>query len=317
MEVMFDSVGPFGRRMMRQTLTIHVNVDFGGPRRAPLRWRAAHELAPILLASFAHSPLVEGRVTEWKSFRGRVWRDVDPSRCGFPPKFLQQPASPPVEQYVDFAMKARVMVIRHDSGWRCPSRPVSFVQWMEQGQDDTFPTLDDWHYHLTTLFPEVRPKGFLELRSADSQGRAFWSVPLTLASALLTDDTALRELLDLTAGRQVPSNVLMQRAARNALADAELGALARQVFAVAERAIDRAPTVTYSEPMRRAFAAFDEQFVARGRTPADAVLEVFQQRGKLGRAGLEELHDGWCASVGMDGGCLPRMPVVGGTGGPG
>ncbi len=299
MDAVFASIGDAGRRMMRQTATIHVNVDAGSPVRAALRWQAAQVLAPLALATFASSPLLEGLGTRHRSYRGAIWDQVDPSRCGFPRAFLDDPEGDPLEQYLEFALQARVLLVRDPRGWIPMTTPVTFDEWMRAGYGGLFPDLEDWAYHLTTLFPEVRPKGFLELRSADSQPRAFWSVPLTWWTALLGDDTALSRVLDRLMPTAGSLRQRWRRAAQEGLSDPELAGDAKFLFGVAADGIGALSTGALSPEMKRAFVVFAERFALRGRSPADEVLETFLERGNLDRAAWRGLHDAWAAEVGL------------------
>lgn len=299
MDRYFASIGPAGELMMRRTAAAHVNIDLGPASRATLRWRASQALSPLALATFAFSPLESGMHRGLASLRGTAWRKLDRSRTGFPDAFLRDPFGKPVEHYLDFGLEARVMLVRGSRSWKPQTDGVTFAQWMERGIDGGYPTLDDWHYHLTTLFPEVRAKGFLEVRSADAQARPFRSVPLTWWAALLCDDESLGAVLE----RLEPTlGDLGQRwdlAAHEGLGNPELAADAKALYGWASESLLRAPAGTYSQEMVRAFLVFGERFALRGRAPADELLEIFLDRGGLDGEGWDALVHGWSEAVGL------------------
>jgi len=299
MDRLFASVGPFGQQMMRRTAAAHVNLDFGGPIKGPRRWKAAQVLAPIALATFAYSPFENGALSGYRSLRGRSWRKLEPTRTGFPSAFLADPDGRPVEQYLEFALDARVMAVRHPDRWVPQLMPVAFRHWLEGGIDGQYPTLDDWRYHLTTLFPEVRPKGFLELRSADAQARAFRAVPLVWWTALIGDEPSTARVLD-RIGHTAPALYdRWDQAAAGGLADPSLGADAKAIWGFATDAVLRAPKGFYTDEMVRAFVRFGERFTLRGRSPADEAADLFFERSEFGFDAALELDRRWQGEVGL------------------
>jgi glutamate--cysteine ligase len=212
MESYFDTSWPSGRAMMCSTASVQVNLGLG-----PGRWRAANVLGPVLSASFADSA-VAGR---WASARLATWLALDPSRTA--PVALD---GDPGCAWADYALAARVMFIREGDTFVPLPKPMTGRQWVESGHPLGWPTGDDLAYHLTTLFPPVRPKGWLELRMIDALPDPWWRVPVAVAAALVDDDEAVVAAGD-AAGR-------WWEAARAGLADPVLAAAAR---VAAERAL--------------------------------------------------------------------------------
>lgn len=160
-------IGSSGHRMMRQTAALHLNVDVAGP---PFEgWRAACAIAPALLAAFANSPDVEGRPSGHRSTRAAQWRLLDPSRTG-----LVATGPDPVEEYLEFALRADAFLLGPAHG---PARP--FEAWLAEASDAQIDA------HLSTLFPEVRPRGYLEVRSVDALPLRWIAVPTALVVGLL------------------------------------------------------------------------------------------------------------------------------------
>jgi glutamate--cysteine ligase len=264
MEAFFDtdSGGRGGSTMMCSTAAVQVNLDIGAPDAVGRRWRLAHALGPVLLASFANSPLAGGRSTGWCSTRMATWLGIDPSRTA------------PVSQgngwadaWVDYAMAAKVMLIRRSPDDFVPVRTgLSFGEWMASGHELGYPTVSDFEYHLTTLFPPVRPRGWLELRYVDALPDPWWRVPVVVAACLLDDDEA-----SATAGEAVARCEGSWRdAARRGLSHPGLASAADSCFDAALAACSR---LEVDESNTDLVARYREVYVARRRCPADDRLE--------------------------------------------
>ena len=139
------------RRMMRQTAAFQMALDLDD--EPWLRWRVLNAAAPYVVAIFANSPVYDGEETGCRSTRAQVWRALDPARTGLP-----WDGRDPVGAYLDFALDGPGDPV---AGGRTASTGASASGWAAPTL-----TLDEWHDHLTTLFPEVRPRGHFELRSA-------------------------------------------------------------------------------------------------------------------------------------------------------
>lgn len=266
MEAFFDRDGQWGRQMMCSSASVQVCVDAGdssdGTDGFRWRWRLVHAIGPVLVAAFANSPLREGKPTGWRSARQQVWNHLDPSRTR-PPTLDDDPRS----AWADYALDAEVMCVPGSGDWTAPEG-LTFRRWLDSGVPR--PVLGaDLEYHLTTLFPPVRPRGHLELRMIDAQPGDGWVVPLAVTTALSADAEASRAAMDAVtplsqyadpweiAARCGPADPLVGRASRECF-DAAAGALAR---------LD-APTV-----IRDAVGEFNERYVHKDRCPADDLLE--------------------------------------------
>lgn len=192
MDKYFRRVGPYGRMMMRRTCALQINLDFGGIAVNQQRWRLANMISPALNALFANSPTTfEGR--HYRSFRYEIWKRADPTRTG---RLFDRPDLDPVADYVRFALDARVMFIRMDDG-SClvPAEGLTFRQWMSDGWGGRYPRSGDWRRHLTTLFPDIRPRGWMEVRSIDAQSREMIGVVTSVVASSLYDRSIRSELL--------------------------------------------------------------------------------------------------------------------------
>ena len=189
----FEKIGPYGRMMMRQTCATQINLDFGSAEMLERRWRVANLASPALNALFANAPH-SYRGTDFKSFRYEIWRYTDPCRTGSLDGLLD---TDPVSAWLNFALEASVMLIPADGDFREATTPISFRQWMngDGHPDDGFPDMDDWQLHLTTLFPDVRPRGFLELRLIDALPPQARDAAVVLSTMLLYNRHLLEESL--------------------------------------------------------------------------------------------------------------------------
>ncbi|MFB7130959.1 ergothioneine biosynthesis glutamate--cysteine ligase EgtA [Streptomyces sp. NPDC056237] len=272
MEISFDRSGPAGRAMMCTTASVQVCLDAGEEEPGPLgyarRWQLCHLLGAVLVAVFANSPLRCGRPTPWRSTRQSLWADLDPWRPLAPSGHL-----PPRDAWAAHVLDTPVMCIRQDEGpWAVPEG-LTFRKWIRTGVPRP-PVRDDLDYHISTLFPPVRPRGHLELRMIDAQhGADGWLVPLAVTTALFDDpeaaETVYRTVKPLaeTAGPwPAPRNPLWTGAARDGLTDPELRAAATVCFRLALEAL---PRMGASTAVQEAVADFNDRYIARGRCPAD------------------------------------------------
>jgi glutamate--cysteine ligase len=265
MEAYFDSRWPAGRTMMRNTASIQVNLDVGSPATTDSRWHLAHDIGPVLTACFANSPFdASGNPSGYRSTRAAVWHAIDPVRTDPARRDPRGSARDAWERYV---LDATVMMIRVDDEHSIvPREPMSFSSWLTHGHECGWPTVDDLVYHTTTLFPPVRPRGWLELRMIDALPEEWWPVAVAVATALLDDPVA-------AACAAVDAPAVRDRwtaAARDALCDPELRAVAVRCFEVARAALRR---LGADSATRAATDEYFERYVARGRCPADEQLE--------------------------------------------
>src|SRR5439155_1417220 len=129
--------------------------------------RVGMGLAPLLNAMFANSSLSDGGLNGYMSFRGHIWTQTDPARCGLLRLAFRERAT--FADYVDWALDVPLYFILRGGTYRTTVTGTPFRRFLADGAAGERATLDDWNLHLTTLFPEVRLKGYIELRSADSQ----------------------------------------------------------------------------------------------------------------------------------------------------
>ncbi len=275
MEKFFDRDGPWGRQMMCGTASVQVCLDAGEDGASDSgyrsRWRLLHAIGPVLVAAFANSPLRHGRSTGWQSARQQVWANMDPGRTRAPTA-----NGDPRDAWTAYALDAELMCVREpeSADWTAPAG-LTFRDWVRDGGSGTLrpPTPDDLDYHLSTLFPPVRPRGHMELRMIDAQPGDGWIVPAAVATALASDQRAADAAL--AAAEPVweapgDGHDPWLRAARSGPADPQISRASRQCFEAADAALGRADAPA---PIRQAVADFTERYVLQDRCPANDQLD--------------------------------------------
>ncbi|MEU4473379.1 ergothioneine biosynthesis glutamate--cysteine ligase EgtA [Micromonospora sp. NPDC023888] len=229
----FDRHGAAGRTMMYSTAGLQVCLDAGEPDQVAARWAAAHAVGPPLLAVFASANRHAGRRTGWASARMAAWLAIDPARTR-PVWTPGRVAEDPTAAWVRYVLAAPLLCLRrHGTDWTAPPG-VTFADWLD-GALPRPPTTDDLDYHVSTLFPPVRPRGYLELRYLDAQPEGDWRLPLAVLTALFTDPGTVRAAHALAA----PVAHRWSAAARHGLADAALAAAAAALLDLALRTLPR------------------------------------------------------------------------------
>ncbi|MEV1333137.1 ergothioneine biosynthesis glutamate--cysteine ligase EgtA [Micromonospora costi] len=233
MRHVFDQRGPAGRTMMDCTAGLQVCLDAGEPADVPLRWAVAHAVGPPLLAAFATAGRHAGRATGWASARMAAWLAIDPARTS--PVWSPDGAdADPAASWARYVLAAPLLCLRGDGPDWTPPPDVTFADWLA-GALPRPPTTDDLDYHVSTLFPPVRPRGYLELRYLDAQPDREWRVPLAVLAALFSGPETLRAAYRVS----VPVAHRWHTAARHGLADEALAAVAARLFDLALAALPR------------------------------------------------------------------------------
>lgn len=278
MEAYFDAEWPEGRAMMRSTASVHVNLDVAGIEEGAERWRLVHALGPTLCAVFANSAIARGNPTGWKSSRLALWQAIDPTRTLPTP-----PVGNPVDVWSSYALQARVMFIRTNGAAGHVSGKMTFSDWLERGHELGFPDLSDLQVHLTTLFPPIRPKGWLELRMVDALPDPWWRVPIAIAS-IVYDRKAVRIIDEIIE----PTADLWEVAARQGMENQLLSETGQALFNAALDALER---LEVDEETALAVEAYNRKFVQKGRSPADEQLEAWSRGSSL--LELDSMEDTW------------------------
>jgi len=268
-------VGTLGHRMMKQTATVQANLDFASERDAMVKLRVGMGAAPIVNAIFANSPFVDGDLSGHLSFRGHVWTDTDRARCGLLPFVFSDDAS--FAHYVEWALDVPMYFILRDGRYVTDVTGTPFRGFLADGWRGERATLDDWNLHLTTLFPEVRLKGFIELRSADSQLPDRVLALPALAKGLFYTEDCQQAALDLVKRWSIDQvRELYLDVTRGGFAARIRGVrveeLARELLAIAEEGLRRQAVLDDEGRDERRYLEPVIAQVASGRTAADDLV---------------------------------------------
>ena len=275
-------VGKRGLDMMYRTCTIQVNLDFADEADMVKKFRVSLALQPVVTAIFACSPFTEGKPNGFLSMRSEVWRDTDKARTGMLP-FVFEPGMG-FERYVDYALAVPMyFVYRH--GRYIDAAGASFGDFLAgrlAQLPGEFPTQDDWSDHLTTLFPEVRMKRFLEMRGADGgRWRRICALP-ALWTGLLYDRAALDAGWDLVKGwsaeeRQGLRDRVPRTALRTPFRRTRVLELARELLGIARSGLQRRAIVNAKGEDEHIFLEPVEGILRDGLTPADEILLRYER----------------------------------------
>lgn len=259
MQEFFDSEGPAGRWMMCNTASVQINVS--NDNVEPLaRWEILNRIAPALLAAFANSRGVDASGTQWASLRQGIWNRIDPGRTR--PVDLGKPAA---EAWLQYALDANVLYVLDEGSNGASGTGIlpgmTFGHWMRYGSAFGWPTVEDFRYHLTTLFPPIRPRGWMEVRVLDGLPTR-WITAATVAVAVASQTHVMQELRE-----NVPDvSHLYNEAAQQGLKHPTLLLAARSIMDILVRNVR---SVSDRTEHTDALVDFAERYTSRGRCPGD------------------------------------------------
>ena len=274
-------VGRLGRQMMFRSCTVQTNLDYGSENDMRKKMRVSLALQPIVTALFANSPFMEGRPNGFLSYRAQIWTDTDPDRTGMLPFAFDEGFG--FEQYADYALDVPMYFVYRD-GRYIDAAGASFRDFMAgklAQMPGELPTIDDWSDHLTTLFPEVRLKRFLEMRGADG-GRARRIVALpAFWVGLLYDPIALSAAWNLVKDWTAEERqMLRDEAPRLALATpfrkGTLLDVAREAMKICHAGLAARSRRDASDRDEQIHLEFLDETIASGRTPADDLIASYE-----------------------------------------
>jgi glutamate--cysteine ligase len=279
MDAYMGKVGTMGRTMMRRTCTVQVNLDFASEADMVQKFRVALALQPVATALFANSPFFEGQLNGHKSWRARVWRDLDADRTGMLPFVFEDGMG--FQRYVDYALDVPMYFVYRD-GKYINALGQSFRDFLKgklPALPGEVPTLSDWADHLTTIFPEARIKQFMEMRGADGgPWRRLCALPAFWVG-LLYDQTALDAAWDLVKGMDAQTRDDLRIAASVDGLQAEAGGvkmmdLARQAVAISHAGLTARGRSGAGGlvPDETHFLNALQDSLETGQTPADELL---------------------------------------------
>lgn len=275
--------GTLGLDMMLRTCTVQVNLDFQSEADMVKKMRVAVALQPIATALFAASPFTEGKPNGFLSYRSHVWTDTDPDRCGMLPFVFEDGFG--FERWVDYILDVPMYFI-YRSGVYQNVAGRSFRDYMDgrlEGHVGELPTMDDWTDHMTTAFPEVRLKHFIEMRGADGgPWRGLCALP-ALWVGLLYDSTALDAAWDLCkdwtdAERTALRDDAPRLGLKTPFRSETIRDIALRVLEVSRAGLANRRKLDKSGKDEAMFLDVLDDIATSGVTAADAMLEAYQGR---------------------------------------
>ena len=284
-------VGSLGLDMMLRTCTIQVNLDYSSEADMVRKFRVGLALQPVATALFANSPFTEGKPNGFKSFRSHIWEDTDPDRTGMLPFVFENDFG--YERYCDYMLDVPMYFVYRD-GQYIDVAGRSFRDFLDgrlvelPGQK---PTLTDWTDHLSTAFPEVRLKSFLEMRGADG-GR--WGRICGLPAlwvGLLYDEQALDEAWDLVKHWSIEGREKLRHDVPRLALDAvtpegeTMRDFAGRVLDISAAGLTRRARLNSAGDNEGGFLDPLREVVTTGMTPADRLLHKYETEwnGELSR----------------------------------
>ena len=275
--------GKLGLDMMLRSCTVQVNLDFESEADMVKKFRVSLALQPVATAIFANSPFTEGRPNGFMSYRSHIWTDTDPDRCGILPFVFEDGMG--FERYADHALDVPMYFVYRDGEYLDASGQSfrDFLAGRLPALPGEIPTTSDWADHISTLFPEVRLKTFLEMRGADGgPWKSLCALPAFWVG-LLYDKDSLEAAWDLVKDWRLEDHDYLRREApRQALKTKFHGTtlqdVARQAVTIAEAGLRRRACQDDLGQDEVHFLNPVKQIVETGRTPAEDLLEAFEGR---------------------------------------
>jgi glutamate--cysteine ligase len=288
--------GSLGLDMMLRTCTVQVNLDFASEADMVRKYRLALALQPVATALWANSPFVEGKKSGFKSYRSHIWTDTDPDRTGLPPYVFEDGMS--FERHVDYVLDVPMYFVYRDGRYIdvAGSSFKDFMQGKLEALPGELPTMGDWVDHLTTVFPEVRLKRYLEMRGSDGGPwrrlcalPAYWVGLLYDGVALdaawdLVKDWSLAELVEIRA--LVPKMGLQTPFRGGTLQD-----VAIQSLKIARDGLTRRNRLDAFNRNETIFLETLERSAQSGLTPADEMIAEFDGRWN---GDIDEVYRDYC-----------------------
>ena len=280
MTAYMPTVGKYGLDMMYRTCTVQTNLDFSSEADMVKKLRVSLALQPVATALFANSPFTEGKPNGFLSFRSEIWRDTDNARAGMLPWAFEPGMG--FERWVDYALDVPMYFVKRGDKY-IDVAGKSFRDLLA-GKLDALPgeraTISDWANHISTIFPEVRLKRYLEMRGADSGPwrrlpafAAFWA-------GILYDDDSLDAAWDLVKDwsaqeRQKLRDDVPKLGFKAEIRNRNVLSLAKDTLRMSERGLVRRRRVNDWGHDESWYLRPIQDFVARGITPAEELLEKF------------------------------------------
>ena len=255
--------------MMRETAGIQCCIDFSSEEDAMRKFKLANKLSPFMCAMFANSPIRGGVDTGYKSFRALSWLNTDNDRCGFAGKISEEFS---FEDYIDCVLKTPMIFIQKNGLPFEINGDITFEQYIQDGFNGAFATLEDYELQANLYFPEVRMRNFIEIRNHDCVGGDLKYAILAIYKGIMYNKSAMEECEELLKHLQykdfseirynVPKNALNTN-----IKKAKLGDYAKEIINIAEKSLKEMQTG------EAYFLNSIKEYTFNNLTPADVVLK--------------------------------------------
>uniref|UniRef100_UPI00102BFFF7 glutamate--cysteine ligase n=1 Tax=Candidatus Magnetaquicoccus inordinatus TaxID=2496818 RepID=UPI00102BFFF7 len=278
------SKGALSLDMMTRTATVQANLDYADETDMVNKFRLALALQPLATALFANSPFLEGRPNGFLSYRSEIWRHTDPDRCGWLPFVFAEDFG--FARYVEYALDVPMLFLYRHGGYQ-PAGGVPFRAFLEGKHPllpGEYPTLADWETHISTLFPDVRLKRYLELRGADAGNSATLCALPAFWKGLLYDAEVLAQAWELVStwslSERVQIHGLVPRMALHTPIPGgqTLRELAEEILPLAQMGLQRQKQRNSKGCDESIYLKPLLQIVESGVTPAERLLQAYQER---------------------------------------
>ena len=270
--------GKLGLDMMLRTCTVQTNLDFESEADMVKKFRVSLALQPLATALFANSPFVEGKDVGFKSYRSHIWTDTDPDRCGMLPFVFEGGFG--FERYADYMLDVPMYFVYRDNKYIDASGQSfkDFLKGKLAARPGELPSINDWADHITTAFPEVRLKRFLEMRGADGGPFANLCALPALWVGLLYDQSALDAAWDFVKGWSIEDHAFLRaETPKTGLATPfrgrALAELAVEVLAIARSGLEARKRLDGRGNDESVYLHMLDRVVESGRAPADELVE--------------------------------------------
>ncbi len=265
-------VGTHGQLMMKATASTQVSIDYFSKEDLEHKFVFFNRLSPFLTAIFANSPLLDGKNTNFLSFRGRIWQDTDPVRAGLPEAFLQEKFQ--LSDYIEWVLNAPPYYLTRDVH-TIPLTNIPFKQLIAGQHPDIQVTFDDWKQHLGMVFPDVRIKHIIEVRSTDALLPDDSIAIPALLKALVYYEDVFEKVYSILMDLPSEDFIIYREAAAKEGLHAHVNRVSftkivRQIFELALNSLG-----TENEAW---LLPYFDKYTKEGQTPADHILHDFTSK---------------------------------------
>ncbi len=280
MRAYMPTKGNHGLDMMSATCTVQVNLDYSSEVDCGKKFRVSMALQPLVTAMFANSPIHMGKLNGYKSFRGHIWTDTDPDRSGLLPFAFEKNFT--FEKYVDYALDVPMYFVYRDGTYHNHAGQ-SFRDYMKgelPGLKGQLPLMKDFEDHLTTIFPEVRLKQYLEMRGADSGSLAHMEALSAFWVGLLYDQETLDEVYEMTSSWTYEDCLKLKKEVLRSGLQATfrghpLHATARVILDLAKQGLVNRACLNQAGCDESIYLCYLEDLVSTKECPADRLIKEF------------------------------------------